>query len=154
METTLAAIEEAGPDPHARLEVCVRTLGFWMLEEQAPVRRLAKVALERSLHQSDKANAPKAPVRERRRMTLIGLILEPLRGQLPKATLDRVAHALGVVIGMDVVLALTDGVGLDVPAAKKAMLDASRWILAGALAELDPKASGKASGSERRSSTG
>jgi hypothetical protein len=27
-------------------------------------------------------------------------------------------------------------VGLDVPAAKKTLLDASRWLLAGALAEL------------------
>jgi hypothetical protein len=33
-------------------------------------------------------------------------------------------------------ISLTDAVGLDVPSAKKALLDAARWPLAGALAEL------------------
>jgi hypothetical protein len=33
-------------------------------------------------------------------------------------------------------ISLTDAVGLDVPAAKKTLLDASRWLLTGALAEL------------------
>jgi len=32
-------------------------------------------------------------------------------------------------------IALTDAVDLDVPAAKQALLDASRWMLAGALAD-------------------
>lgn len=49
---------------------------------------------------------------------------------------ERIAHALGVVAGTDAVLALVDGVGLDVPEAKKAMLDAGRWLLTGALSEL------------------
>ena len=48
------------------------------------------------------------------------------------------AHALGLVVGTDTMLALTDGVGLDVPEAKAAMLDAARWMLAGALAEVAP----------------
>jgi len=48
---------------------------------------------------------------------------------------DRIAHALGVVVGTDVMLALTDGVGLDTREAKKAMLDAGRWLPSGALAE-------------------
>ena len=40
--------------------------------------------------------------------------------------------------GGDVVMSLgTDGVGLDGDAAKHAMLDAARWLLTGALAELD-----------------
>ena len=51
---------------------------------------------------------------------------------------DRIAHALGVVVGTDAMLALTDGVGLEGDDAKQAMLDAARWLLTGALAELDP----------------
>ena len=41
------------------------------------------------------------------------------------------------MIGTDSMLALTDGVGLDGDDAKRAMLDAARWLLTGALAELD-----------------
>jgi hypothetical protein len=33
-------------------------------------------------------------------------------------------------------ISLTDAVGLDVPAAKKTLLDSARWLLAGALNEL------------------
>jgi hypothetical protein len=38
-------------------------------------------------------------------------------------------------------ISLTDAVGLDVPAAKRALLDAARWLLAGALAELSDTSS-------------
>ncbi len=59
-----------------------------------------------------------------------------LEGQLPKKDVDRIAHALGLVVGTEAVIALTDAVGLDYPMAKKMLLDASRWLLSGALAEL------------------
>jgi AcrR family transcriptional regulator len=137
---TDALIMAAGDDPQARLEAFVRDMGFHMLDNQALFRRVAKAALERWFAQADSDDAEKAPVREGRRNKHIGLILEPLRGRLPKKTVDRVAHALGVIVGTDAMIALTDGVGLDVPAAKKAMLDAGRWLLAGALAEVGPKA--------------
>jgi len=38
----------------------------------------------------------------------------------------------------DVMHAVTDGVGLEGDDAKQAMLDAARWLLTGALAELNP----------------
>jgi hypothetical protein len=62
--------------------------------------------------------------------------LRPLAGRLSADDLDRVAHALGLVFGTEAMIALTDAVGLDAAAAKSALLDASRWMLAGALAEL------------------
>ena len=71
------------------------------------------------------------------------MVVEPLRGLIPKKDVDRIAHALGVVVGTDAMLALTDGVRLDVPEAKRALLDASRWLLAGALAELGHKRSSR-----------
>ena len=54
---------------------------------------------------------------------------------------DRLARALGLVVGTEAMIALTDGVGLDVADAKDTMLDAARWILTGALAEIQPPAS-------------
>jgi hypothetical protein len=57
---------------------------------------------------------------------------------MSKKDLDRVAHALGLVVGSEAMIALTDAdaVRLDVPAAKETLLDAGQWLLAGALAEL------------------
>ena len=129
-------IAAAGDDPVDRLEAVVRSLGFTMLDDQAPYRRLAKGALERWFSQVDAPFDDRAPVREGRRNHHIALIVEPLRGRLSDTDVDRIAHALGVVVGTDVMLALTDGVGLEGDQAKGAMLDAARWLLNGALAEL------------------
>jgi AcrR family transcriptional regulator len=140
LEPTLAAADEliaaAGSDPEARLEALIRSANFQMLEDQVLYRQLAKAALEQWFRQVEVPEAERAPVREARRNYLIAMVVEPLRGQVPKKDVDRIAHALGVVVGTDAMLALTDSVRLGVPEAKKAMLDASRWLLAGALAEL------------------
>ena len=128
-------IEAVGSDPEARLEALIRLVNFPMLDDQVPYRRLAKAALEQWFSQADTPEGGRAPVREGRRNGRIAKVVEPLRGHLPKKDVDRIAHALGVVVGTDVMLALTDGVGLDAREAKKAMLDAGRWLLSGALAE-------------------
>jgi AcrR family transcriptional regulator len=130
------AIESAGDDPAARLEILVRGVGFRMLDDQVPYRRLAKAALEQWFNQAESAGSAKRPVRGGRRNRQIAIVLEPLRGQLPAGDVDRIAHALGLLVGTDAMLALVDGVGLGVPQAKRAMLDASRWLLIGALSEL------------------
>jgi AcrR family transcriptional regulator len=129
-------IAAAGDNPVDRLEALVRCLGFAMLDDQAPYRRLAKGALEQWFSQVDAPLDDRAPVREGRRNHHIALVVEPLRGRLSDTDVDRIAHALGVVVGTDVMLALTDGVGLEGDQAKGAMLDAARWLLNGALAEL------------------
>lgn len=132
-------IEAAGTAPAARLEALIRSVGFHMLDDQLVYRQMAKTALEQWFRQ---ANAPydrRVPVRGGRRNEQITKVLAPLNGRLPKKTLDHIAHALGLIIGTDAMIALTDGVGLDPPAAKRALLDAGRWLLAGALAELGDK---------------
>lgn len=68
------------------------------------------------------------------------MALAPLVGQLPEKQFDRIVHALGLVAGSEAMISLIDAVGLDVPEAKKTLIDAGRWLLAGALAELtDPR---------------
>ena len=143
-------IAAAGDDPVDRLEAVVRCLGFTMLDDQAPYRRLAKGALEQWFTQVDTPLEDRAPVREGRRNRHIALVVEPLRGRLTDNDVDRVAHALGVVVGTDVMLALTDGVGLEGDQAKGAMLDAARWLLNGALAELRPDDARRSGEPQRR----
>jgi AcrR family transcriptional regulator len=135
---TYERIEAAGDDPVERLEALVRSVGFTMLDDQAPYRRLAKGALDQWFSQVETPVEDRAPMRQGRRNEHIAKVVEPLRGRISDDHVDRVAHALGVVVGTDAMLALTDSVGLEGDEAKQAMLDAARWLLTGALAELDP----------------
>lgn len=133
-------IDAAGQDPQARLDALIETLGYWMLDDQIPSRQIAKYALDQWLRQAATDSTERVPNREGRRNEHIRKVLEPLRKELPKKDLDRIAHALGLVVGTEAMIALTDAVGLDVPTAKQAMSDAGRWILRGALAELNTPA--------------
>ena len=114
-----------------------------MLDDQAPFRLVAKTALERWFAQADAAPEDRLPVREGRRNEASRKVVEPLVGILDDRDIDRVAAALGIILGTDSMLALTDGVGLSADAAKIVMLDAARWLLAGAVAELDEAPRGR-----------
>jgi AcrR family transcriptional regulator len=149
-------IEAAGSDPQARLEALIRSVGFEMLDDQLPYRRIAKSALEQWFRQAASSPGERVPIRQGRRNQQIRNVIAPLEARLAKKDLDRIAHALGLVIGSEAMISLTDAVGLDVPAAKKTLLDAARWLLAGALAEL-PDASSQTERSDsptRRASKG
>jgi AcrR family transcriptional regulator len=142
LEPTLAGaealVQAAGDDPVRRLEVLIRAVGFRMVDDQAPFRRLARAAIDQWFRDSETGRA--TPVREGRRRRLIGLVVEPLQDRLPDEEVRRIARALGVIVGTDSMLALIDGMGLDVNEAKDAMLDAGRWLLTGALAEVRGRA--------------
>jgi hypothetical protein len=129
-------IEEAGNDPRARLEALIRSTGFRTLDDQVPYRQMAKAALDQWFRQIDVADGERVPIREGRRNEQIKSAIAPLRDDLPQKDVDRIAHAVALIIGSEAMLTLIDAVGLDVPTAKRSMLDAGRWLLAGALAEL------------------
>jgi AcrR family transcriptional regulator len=136
VDETMERTQAAGSEPQARLEAAVRSNGFAMIDDQAPFRRVALIALEQWFRQREAHDDPRTPIRAGRRSELIGEVLSPLAGTLPQKDFDRVANALGLVLGTEAMISLTDAVGLEAPAAKDALLDASRWLLAGALAEL------------------
>jgi AcrR family transcriptional regulator len=129
-------VAAAGSDPQARLEALIRSIGFHMLDEQVPYRRISKIALEHWFRQLDSPDNERVPIRQGRRNDQIQKAIAPLRDQLSNKDFDRVAHALGLVVGSEAMISLTDAVGLDVQAAKRTLLDAARWLLGGALAEL------------------
>ena len=107
-----------------------------MIDDQLPFRRVAQIALEQWFRQRDAADGQPIPHGAVRRNVLVGEVLRPLAGTLPERDFDRIANALGLVLGTEAVIALTDVAGLDAPAAKDSLLDAGRWLLAGALAEM------------------
>ena len=129
-------MERAGDDLQARLEAAVRSIGWRMLDDQVPFRLVAKSALERWFAQADARPEDRVPVREGRRNRASRTVVEPLVGRLDDRDLDRLTAALGLVLGTDAMLALTDGVGLGADEAKTVLVDAGRWLLAGALADL------------------
>jgi len=135
-DETLERTKAAGPDPQARLEAAVRSNSFAMIDDPVPFRRIAQIALELWFRQRDPADDREIPNRAGRRNELISEVLSPLGGTLPEREFDRIANALGLVLGTEAMIALIDAVGLDAPTAKDALLDAGRWLLAGALAEL------------------
>ena len=138
VDETIERTKAAGSEPQARLEAAVRSNGFAMIDDQAPFRRVAQIALEQWFRQREAPDDQQMPIRAGRRNELIGEVLSPLAGTLPEHDFGRVANALGLVLGTEAMIALTDAVGLDAPAAKDALLDASRWLLAGALGRAEP----------------
>jgi AcrR family transcriptional regulator len=135
-DEALQRTKAAGPDPQARLEAAVRSHSFEVIDDPVPFRRVAQIALEQWFRHRDAGDDQQIPYRAGRRHALIREVLSPLAGTLPEQDFDRVAHVLGLVLGTEAVIALTDAVGREGPAAKDALLDAGRWLLAGALAEL------------------
>ena len=83
-------------------------------------------------------SGPPSFQRQGRRNQHIATVVAPLRDRFTDNDADRIANALGVVVGTDAMLAVTDAVCLEGDEARQAMLDAARWTLAGAIAELDP----------------
>jgi AcrR family transcriptional regulator len=134
-------IDEAGDDPQARLEALIRSTGFRTLDDQVPYRQMAKAALDQWFRQIDVAEGQRVPIREGRRNEGIRSAIAPLCDELSQKDVDRIAHALALVIGSEAMIALIDAVGLDVATAKRSLLDAGRWLLAGALAELSDRPS-------------
>jgi AcrR family transcriptional regulator len=138
VEQSARQVEAAGTDPQARLEALIRSTGFLMLDDQLPYRRIAKNALEQWFRQQAAPDEERVPVRQGRRKDQIRQAIAPLADQLPDTAMDRLAHALGLLVGAEPMISLIDAIGLDVPEAKQTLLDAARWMLTGALAELNP----------------
>jgi len=136
VQESIERINAAGYEPQARLEAAVRSNGFAMIDDQVPFRRVAQIALEQWFRQREGPADLQLPKRAGRGNELVREVLSPLAGRLPEHDFDRVANAVGLVIGTEAMISLTDAAGLDAPAAKDTLLDAGRWLLAGALAEL------------------
>lgn len=128
-------IEAAGADVMARAEVAASVVRR-MLEDQLPFRQIAKAELERWFAQLERHEPEEqVPVRAGRRNRINNLVVKPLQGTLTDEELERLVRALALVSGTDAMHALTDTLNLDTEQAMVTLLDANRWLLAGAIAE-------------------
>jgi AcrR family transcriptional regulator len=130
-------IDKAGDDIAARATVAARTVGGRMLADQRPFRQLLKNSFERWFAQQDQLPAEeRAPLRAGRRDRTNRTIVEPLRGVLDDDQRERLVRALALVSGIDAIVVLTDALALDPDEALATLIDANRWLIAGALADL------------------
>lgn len=129
------AVEAAGDDVEARLEVVIRMIGWRMLDEQLRYRQMAKTSLDRWFAQQRQNQRERRPTRPGRRNRWNALAVEPLRGMLTDAELAGLIEALGLAWGTESVIVLYDVLQLEPEAAKHRMLTTCRWILRGALTD-------------------
>jgi AcrR family transcriptional regulator len=106
MELSIEAgrVDEPVADRVARL---VDALSRMTLENEALLRQMIRFTIDRD------AIEPGVPPRPSRRLEYIERALTPLRGALDQDELDRLAHALAVVIGIESTIVLRDICGLD-----------------------------------------
>jgi AcrR family transcriptional regulator len=133
-------IDKAGDDIAARATVAARAVGGRMLADQRPFRQLLKNSIERWFAQQDQLSAEEqAPLRAGRRDRTNRTVVKPLRGVLDDDQRERLVRALALVSGVDAIVVLTDALALDPDEALVTLIDANRWLIAGALAELRPR---------------
>lgn len=91
----------------ARVDRLVDTLAQMTLDNEALLRQMIKFTVDRDPVE------PGVPPRPARRLEYVERALSPLQGRLDPDELDRVTHALTVVMGIESVLVLRDICGLD-----------------------------------------
>ncbi|QRP48249.1 TetR/AcrR family transcriptional regulator [Amycolatopsis sp. FDAARGOS 1241] len=106
MELSIEAgeIEEPVADRVARL---VDALSQMTLENEALLRQMIRFTIDRD------AIEPEVPPRPSRRLEYVERAVTPLQGALGQGELDRLTHALAVVIGIESTIVLRDICGLD-----------------------------------------
>lgn len=116
MELSIEAgrVDEPVADRVARL---VDALSRMTLENEALLRQMIRFTIDRD------AIEPGVPPRPSRRLEYVERALTPLQGALDQDELDRLTHALAVVIGIESTIVLRDICGLD----SAQVLGVQRW---------------------------
>ena len=130
-----AAIEAAGDDVEARLEVVIRQIGWGFIDHELVCRQVMKTSIDRWFATQGVPDAER-PVRPGVRNMWNALALQPLRDTLEDHQVDALIEALGFVVGTEAVITLLDVLHLSPEAAKERQLTTALWILRGGLAEI------------------
>lgn len=101
------ALAGAGDAPAARVLAVERAVNDALLAHERAMRIIVRNAIDRAL-----ADTGDAPHRTGRRQALIAAAVAPLAGTLEKSSLDRLRHALALVIGPEAIIAARDVCGL------------------------------------------
>jgi AcrR family transcriptional regulator len=130
-----AAIEAAGDDVEARVQVVIRMLGWSFIDHHAMMRQVMRASLDRWFAQQDTGEGLRR-VRPGQRNKWNALALQPLRDRIEDHQVDALVEALGFILGAEAVVTLLDALQLSPEAAKERQLTTAMWILRGGLADI------------------
>lgn len=128
---------DAPSDPAVRLDAVVTGLAKIFLDAEQSYRTMLRLSLE-----PDTVDRGALPLRKGLRLLWIRDALEPLRDRLSRAEVDRLVHAVSVVVGIEALVILIDLAGLSRKRAVQVMRWSARALLRSALADADAKRSG------------
>jgi AcrR family transcriptional regulator len=119
-------------DPLARLEIVAEGLTRQLLEHEPELRAQLRLALE-----GEPAGGESLPLRRGRRIGWIEDALSPLEGRMPEGELRRLVLGIGVTLGIEAFVWLTDTAGLSREEAEQVMRSNARTLLRSALERLE-----------------
>lgn len=122
---------DAPDDPASRLEIALERLTGFILDHEPELRTQLRLSLDGA------TDVETLPLRQGRAIGWIEDALAPLKGELPKADLRRVAIAIRAAVGIEPLVWLTDVAGLS-------RREAVRIMCASGLAILNSALSGRA----------
>ena len=117
-------------DPEARLEIVVDAIARQSIEHETELRNMLRLSLE-----PDPERREELPFRKGRRIRWVAEALEPVRGRLGDAPLDRLVNAIAASVGIDSLVWLTDIAGVSRAEAAELMRWSARALLHAALEE-------------------
>lgn len=123
------SIEAGSPEEpvSARVDRLVDALSQMTMHNEALLRQMIKFTVDRDPVE------PGVPPRPARRLEYVEQALAPLEGRLDPDELDRLTHALTVIMGIESVLVLRDICGLDAPEILAVQHWAARALVAAAV---------------------
>lgn len=131
-----------GDDAATRVLAVEAAVNDALLAHETAMRMILRNAIERALTEADET-----PHRVGRRQALIAAALEPLRGQIKPAALERLRHSLALVIGPEAILAARDICGLSPQETRRVTRWAAEALVLRALS--DPAGAAKRAGRGR-----
>jgi AcrR family transcriptional regulator len=144
---TRSLLPEDAPttDVAQRLDLVVTAFTQLIAETEAQQRTMLRLSLEPA-----QAASSELPLRQGRAISWIAEALEPLRGQLSEAQLDRLVLAIRSAIGIEARVWLTDIAGLSSQDALETMRWSAQAMLHAALHHEPPRPGTRDKASERR----
>jgi AcrR family transcriptional regulator len=121
----------AADDPAARVLAVEQAVNDVLLAHERAMRVIVRNAIDLTL-----ADTGDGAMRFGRRRSLIDAALQPLEGRLGPDQLDRLRHALALVIGPEAILAARDVCGLDADATRQVTGWAAQALVTRALADI------------------
>lgn len=130
MELQSLVMDNPPDDVEARLDAVVDEYLCLTIENEAAFRAALRLSLD-----PEGSHREKLLMRQGRTITWLKDALEPVRGRLPEAAIERLVYAIRAAAGIEALVWLCDIAGLSRDEAKEVMLWSARALLRTTLAE-------------------